>query len=190
MNLINPRHKLPVEGQIIWALCVEQRDTDEQGKPCTPSAEIVTCKIEMSRYGCPEAHRWGQSYDKKYFFKWDGCPSENHDEELVLAWAPFEGLPAWETIGSDESKRMIMLTEEYKKAKKEDEVEEAIEKARNAASPHFIKTIDKKPIHDGTYVVANKGGVWLSRYEQKTCNPWIAPNGELVAAWYPVPSHY
>ncbi len=53
----------------------------------------------------------------------------------------------------------------------------------------FIQMSEHKPVNDGVYVVANKGGVWLSRYNE-ACDPWVAPNGDLVISWYPIPQNF
>jgi hypothetical protein len=202
MNWINPRHKLPVDEQLIWALFIENRAGEQNG---FPSASAKICKASIDMYGVVEAseitHKGFPEGGGKYFFEWwHSYQEEDADryyhghgayrmENMIIAWIPFESLPAWTHINIEESKRMIIHSEQYKKGIMIAKTRKDIEKARGE-SPYFIQISDRKPIEDGVYVVANKDGVWLCRYEQKTCSPWIAPNGSLVDAWYPVPNHY
>ncbi len=195
MEWINPREKLPQHEQIIWILRIENREGERQG---LPSARIDIAQAQLDRMGVMSAeiiiHKGYPQY-RRHFYEWWHFPQNDrkdnepyyrtfNDDDLITAWMPYESneLPSWEHIGLEESKKIILANEKY-------QLEAALDNAQKD-NVHFIHLSDHKPDCDGVYVVANEGGIWLSRYEIKTCNPWKAPNGKSVIAWYPIPSGY
>ena len=205
MEWINPRDKLPEHDQLIWALFIENREGERSGDP---SASLTICKARKDAYGVVSAdeilHR-GYPYGHKYFFKWyhydqSGTPEDeiresissgyDDDKEMIIAWMPYNGLPAWDKIDIDESKDIIIKYPGYHEACMRQRTIRAAEKSHRKISPYFLYLVDHQPPENGVYVVANSSGVWLSRYDKELCNPWIAPNGEPVTAWYSIPQSF
>lgn len=207
MNWINPREKLPKDGELVWVLVVEN-DYNEKGFPERgeyPVAEIHTCVAEKDRWGLirfGRLHYKGYSHSEipvynvqyAYNFSYD-LDLNNHclemkpyQDDRVRAWMPFDrdDIPLWKDLSMEESIELISKTD-YLKIR---EIDRAVINSRKEQDSQFIRISDGYPTFDGVFVVANKDGVWLSRYEQKTCQPWIAPNGKKVEAWYPVPDNY
>lgn len=195
MKWINPREQLPKNEQLIWILFIENRQGERCGDPC---AEITLAKANLDSYGVMRAEEItpkGYPQYSKHFYEWWHYPQDDKEEhepqyrtfsdkDLITAWLPYEGneLPDWDYIGLEESREIILKNPKYKLGIKKEKIQ--------IKNDHFIYMSDHKPDIDGTYVVVNKDGIWLLRYEAKTCDPWIAPNGKPVIAWYPVPGHY
>lgn len=193
MKWINPRDKLPESGQLIWILVIENKEGDRVG---LPSASLHIAEAGTDKYGMMFAQRInykGYPYESFYFYEWWG-PKENDDDcrwdfqthdddQMITAWIPYnKDLPEWNFIDIDESKKIMSINEKHKTL---------VDLAKATKDNYyFIHLDDHLPLKDGVYVVANKNGVWLSKYEVATCKPWIAPNGEPVEGWYPVPNHY
>ncbi len=200
MKWVNARKKLPEEGQLIWCLQIENRQGDRSGLPAANMYIAQACK---DRYGVMYAqeisHKGYTAYDKHFYewWHWDQSEKEpgrdqiyNHfsSDCMIDAWMPFEDLPDWVCINVDESIEIITKLDSYKEGVEYDKTKRVIDEAVD--SPYFILLGDKRPVEDGIYVVANKDGIWLSRYETKLKGKWLAPNGKEVEAWYPIPSHY
>lgn len=205
MNWINPRKKLPEEGQIIWCLFIRNREGERCG---LPSAKITLCEAKKDRYNVvfvDEITHKGYSNYTRHFYDWwhwdqsDKEPgtnetiykgfSERDDEINIVAWIPFEGLPSWDYINIEESIEIISKTEEYKRGVEFDKTQRIIEKAQGDSN-RFIYLSDCRPTEKGCYVITNKNGIWLSIFDPSLNEKWIAPNGEPVIAWYPIPQSY
>lgn len=132
MNWINPRDRLPDVGDIVWILRIHARSGSIEPKP---SAVIQICEIEKDTFGVIIAgvltHKgtvggWGQHsfFNYDYYDYWgqssEKLPLRNDpDGEIIIAWAPFEGLPEWDPMTLEESipvvKRLINESNDVKK---------------------------------------------------------------------------
>jgi hypothetical protein len=206
MNWINPRDKLPEPGQLIWCLFIENREGERCG---LPSAMITIGEAKKDRYGvtfvAEITHKGYPNYSKRFFDWWHFDQSEKEpgtnehiykgfssidDSDNIVAWIPFKELPEWDYIGIEESIAIISKTEEYKKGVEHDKTERIIERATGNTNRWFIYLKEAKPTEKGCYVVANKNGVWLSNFDPSEKEKWLAPNGEPVIVWYPIPNSY
>jgi len=201
MKWINPRDKMPQPYQLIYVLVDLDRE-HSYGRIAICRAEPYQEKNESldTRFVIMEAkaldekgYGLGTTY---YFYEYqydygmqDIGHSKHSDHEVIVAWAPFEGFPSWDFIDFAESKKIIESNEIYQENRKIHNSNKKIKLIQDNCS-RFIRVEETLPVVDGVYVVANKGGVWLSRYEKKSCNPWYAPNGDLVLVWYKIPDVY
>lgn len=196
MKWINPREKLPEDDQLVWIIGVQNRSEEKMGYP---AAEIKIGKAIRNKYGITEVHEInhkGYEYGERYFFNWtywmdsEDRGSIPYTESLIDAWMPFfdKDLPTWQYIDTYESMEIINKYPSYLKQLEIKKIEKLEEEATKGQK-HFIHIRDEMPIIPGVYVAANKEGVWLLKYDS-SCNPWIAPNGNPVEAWYPVPEGY
>lgn len=205
MKWINPRKKLPEIDQLIWCLFIENKEGERAG---LPAAHILLAQAKKDRYGVIYVeiiNYKGYSTSSKHFFDWwhwDQSEKEtggeetihktfsSREEDNIVAWFPYQGLPKWDYINREESIAIISKTDEYKKGIEFDQTKKIIEKAYGSQSPYFIYLKDTKPVEKGCYVIANKNGVWLSNYDPSKNEKWLAPNGEPVIVWYPIPNSY
>lgn len=183
MKWINPREELPNKNELVWILIIENREGYRCGMP---SAKCLIAECHEDKYGilfAQEIGHKGYPAYSYYFYQWKHYyPEDNcRFDEMITAWAPYNGLPTWENINSSESKEIILKKDSYHK-------QLTIEKNIKNEN-YFIRLEEAKP-KNGVYVVATANGVFLSRYDSKLCDPWIAPNGEDIIAWYPIPTHY
>lgn len=201
MKWINPRSQLPLQGQMVWALKIENRKGERCGQP---AATVFLANTAKDSYGVTflegMSHKGYPQYIKHFYEWWhfdqtDRTEDEDfyrsfNEDDMVVAWMPYypEDIPVWNYIGIEESMKIIKSTTAYKKGVERDRVNLAMTKASDDKL-FFIRVSEHKPIEDGVFVVANHGGIWLSRYNE-TCEPWIAPNGDAVISWYPIPQNF
>lgn len=197
MNWINPRDKLPEVGDLIWVLIVNNNDANSPSAECK-MAIVITEFLNIIKAN--ELNKYGQQSGYDYFFfNWsaatfiDSSEDKSCSWEMITAWCPYSDIPipSWEYLSMEESKAIITSSDDWvsrvKEYKEVTFVKEYLERARKYEQ--FIDVSDCLPF-DGVYIAANKGGVWLLKYEKDTCNPWTGPNGLPVEAWYPIPRSY
>ncbi len=148
MNWINPRDRLPEVGQLFWALCIENRENEYQSG-AMPCANIEICEAIRSVFGDINGvvinHKGYQGGPLKYFYDWDYDENENSSrtctdrEERIVAWLPYIGLPSWNQLSVEESKKTIMEMPSYGKYK---EVEKKLNTVKNKVGINCPKLMD------------------------------------------------